>query len=186
MTPDSAATNETAPIARPRATSGTIITETRPSSRIIRRCSASSDASTSISSVISGWSSERPVRITFGTPVSAVGIDRIPIAELAGELDPVGVDVGDRDVAQLAVLADELDAAPVGEARDREVGELAQGVVRVEGGGEQRARVGEKRQPLGGLALRLVQARPLERVRGLLRGGREEGPLLDVELLRVA
>ncbi len=75
----------------------------------------------------------------------------------------------DRDPAHLAVLAEHVDHAPVAELRYRQPGEVAQRRLVVEGGGEERAHVGEEAAaPLLGLgaragaALLLVEAGVLD------------------------
>ena len=110
-----------------------------------------------------------------------VGIDRVASPQLLGQPDAARVGVRDRDVAQVAVLVDELDPAPVGDPPNGEVGELAQARVGVEGAGEQLARLREVGEALADQPLSLIEARTIERLRRLLGRGQEEALLLGVE-----
>ena len=82
---------------------------------------------------------------------------REPPAKVAGELDLGGVDVGDGDVRQLAVLVHEVDPVPVGQRWDDELAELLQRALVVEGRVEDVPRLGQ-RPPSRALGLgRLAQ-----------------------------
>ena len=65
-------------------------------------------------------------------------------AELVRHRDLGGVDVGDRDVHDPAVVVGHVDAAPVGEPRDDQARDALERRLVVERGGEQLARLGEE------------------------------------------
>jgi hypothetical protein len=87
-----------------------------------------------------------------------------------------------REPLDLAVRAEHVDCAPVGQRRHAEPGELAQRAVVVERGREQLARLGEERHPLAQRLLGFVEPRAGERLRGLPRERQLHLPAVGVEL----
>ena len=69
---------------------------------------------------------------------------RVALAHPLGELDLDGVDVRDRDVAQLAVGVGEVDRAPVAEVAHAQLGDGGQRALHVERRVERRAHVGQE------------------------------------------
>ena len=87
-----------APIVRPRAIIGTVMTELSWSRSTTSSNSGSVMLAASISScVISGISSETPVRTTCATPVGLSGSAREPSSQLVCPFDLRGIDVCQRD-----------------------------------------------------------------------------------------
>ena len=83
-----------------------------------------------------------------------VGVGRVARLELAGGAHTLGVGVGHGDALEAAVGRPDVDGAPVGQARDDQARELAEGLAVVERAREDRAGLGEEAQGLlGGLAL---------------------------------
>ena len=115
-----------------------------PTSRRSRRCSASRAAGASISSVISGYSCDSPVRTTRPRPCSGFGRCGLVRAQALGERELVRVAVGRHDLLAHSVVVDEVDGAPVGDLRDRRPGDVAQRLGVVHRGAERAAGLGEE------------------------------------------
>ena len=111
------------------------------------RCSASRAPATICSSLIWASSCGSPVRTTCAVPPPARGSGRVALAHPLGELDLGGVDVRDRDVAQLAVGVGEVDRAPVGEVAHAQLGDRGQRALHVQRCVERRAHVGQEAHP---------------------------------------
>src|SRR6187200_755853 len=77
-----------------------------------------------------------------------LGIDRVAGAKGLGELDLLGIDVCGGRVADLAALADELNAAPIPQAGHRQPRQLVERAIQVERTGHDSGRVREKGKPL--------------------------------------
>ena len=116
---------------------------------------------------MNGKNSGSPVRSTCGHAGRRIGVGRVALLQLVGPADLVGVLVRDREPLDLPVGADDVDRAPVGEARDAELRDLAERVVVVERRREQLARLREEGHPLAQRLLGRVQARAGERLRRL-------------------
>ena len=122
--------------------------ELRASSRSRSRCSSSRATASSISAVISGTSSDSPVRTTCGGPLGGLGIRRVAALQLAHELHLGRIRMRDGEILQRAVRSDEVDAAPVGDRRHRRVRDVRERALDVERAPEQRPRLDEEPLPL--------------------------------------
>ena len=148
---------------RPRAISGTVITDLRPGAWMASRFSPGGTAASTTSGVITGTNSARPVRSTAATPVSSSGRAGKRRVRSSGDRDPGGVGMGDRHDLD-AVLGRDADAAPVGQARHREARERGEGGAGAEGGVEHHPGLGEELLALGLALLELVEPRAVERL----------------------
>ena len=129
---------------------GTIRREPKPTARSSRRCSSSAAAATMSSSATDATSSVRPLAYHARGPGRRIQADRVALAQLAGEGDPLGVDVGDRHGVEDAASPRQVHAAPVGEVRHRHLRDLPQGRLVVERAGQGTRRI--RQQPLAQLA----------------------------------
>ena len=161
--PEDALTSARSPTTRPPARSGTIIAERKPSARRTARCSSSCAAASSIASGISASSSGSPERITCGEPTAESGSSGQRRSYPRTRSSSVGssASIATRSIA--AVVAQQLDEAPVGEPRHGELREQPERRLEVERAGEQRARVRER---VGAPARRLELGDVLERQHG--------------------
>ena len=148
--PDSAPTNVTVPIVRSRTRIGATIAERICSSRMRRRCSSLCAPATIISS--------RDLRDELRAPAAdhlmdrrGLGVGRELAPQPLGQRDLLGVGVRHRDLVDLAVLAEEVDPAPVRDLRDGELGRGLERLLVVERSGEHPAGLGQ--EALGLLAL---------------------------------
>ncbi len=137
-----------APSVRPCARSGAVIDETgaMPSSSSV--CTRS--AVPGVHRGRAGRSRPGARRDPCGSPRRRRSSPPCPPAAAAARPDPlrrVGVDVGDADVADAAVL-EQIDAAPVGEPRNREPDEILERRREVERLGQHLAGLGEERERL--------------------------------------
>jgi len=82
----------------------------------------------------------------LGGPRRGVGARGVALADAARERHLVGIDVRDGHRADVPVPVGQADRAPVGELRDRELGDLLERALVVQRRGEQRAGIGQ--QPL--------------------------------------
>ncbi len=71
--------------------------------------------------------------------------DGKPLQQLPDEANPVGINMRDRDRLDPASLAGEIDAAPVRQPRNSEMGNLRERALVVKGRGQQGGRLGQKR-----------------------------------------
>ncbi len=98
-----------------------------------------------------------PVRLTRADdPGKAMGpaqIGRVAPVKLMRERDLLGVGVRDRDPLQGAVVVEQIDGAPVGEARHDELGDASEGQLAVERAGEDLARFAQEGDGVGGAFL---------------------------------
>ena len=97
--------------------------------------------------------------------------------------DLVRVDVRDCHALDLPLLVEDVDRAPVGEPRDRDLGQPSQRLLVVERRRKQLARLGEERHPCFRDLQRFVEARALECLRGLTREGELQSAAVSVEVL---
>ncbi len=118
-------------------------------------------------------------------PGRSVRVRWVALLELVGEPDLRRVDVLDGEAVARAVL-DQVDRAPVRNARHRHVGDAAQPFVAFERAGEHLADPREKGGPLFGRALRLVELRRGERGRRQVAERPRGLDLYRGELVRVA
>ena len=89
-------------------------------------------------------SSTRPVRITEPTPRGASGRTGVALAAIEAGRDLLRVGVVQRHRHDAAAPVEQVDRAPVGELRDGQPRDVAQGLLVVERRGEQVARLGEE------------------------------------------
>ncbi len=106
---------------------------------------------------------------------------RPPLEHLHGEPDLRRVDVRHRQALDLPAF-DDVDGAPVGEARDREPRNRGERLLVVERRREQRAGLGEERDPLLRLPLGLVERRLVHRERDPVGDQLEEARVLRREV----
>ena len=109
-----------------------------------------------------------------------IGVGRVTPLKLAGQLDLRRVCVRHRDRLDLSV-GEQVDGAPVGQARDGEGSQPLERRLDVQGLGQQLAGSGEEVQVLAGPLLGGMKPGPIERVRGLLNDRLQEGALVRLE-----
>ena len=145
--PDSALMNEMTPIGVPEAAViGTLIAERMP--MLAQQLALLGILDRRLEQLVGDVGDQLRVAVAEHLRRAALvaGAARVALAVAARERDLLGVAVGDRDLLDRAVAVGHAHAAPVGERRHGEVGDVLQRALVVERGRERRA--GAREQPL--------------------------------------